>query len=545
MKSKLKRMLILSVLLTVLFILGTTTAFAKEKAIPSIYIEAILQSDGSAVITETWNVRGVSGGTEYYKAFNNMEGMSVHSLQVRDESGTQYKTLDYWDTKLSREEKAGTCGILKTSDGYELCWGIGSYGDHEYTIQYVLEGLVKDYGDYAGFYHQFVSELSSAPEAVSIIIQVADTSLSENNARIWGYGFPGNVEITGGGILTAISSKAFDSGDYVNVLCRFDRGLFPLASTAEMSFENLQKSAENENSNTALFVFLIVFAAAIIVAIFLINFFSSRYKLVDGTTVRLVRRKQLETTWSIPFGGSIPAVYAAMNLFRKGISADKLMGAYLIRWQKAGYISIKEQGKEEVIVFSPEKKTAQGVEQSLYNILISGADQDGILWSSDIEKRAEKLFKMLNAWAKDLKTEGEHELIRWNAAATDRNGVVRFTATGFDQAVQMLGFQKYLMEMTRRREDEAAPRELWEDYLVFASLFSIGEQVLKSMEALDPTYFKTFSGIYGYNSYSMMHFMIMTNHISNTAASNINGTGGPTTSVGGGGFSGGGGGGSR
>ncbi len=69
-------------------------------------------------------MRGVFSGTEYYKALNNIDGMSVHSLLVWDESGTQYKALDDRDTNLSREEKSGTCGILKKSDGYELCWGI-------------------------------------------------------------------------------------------------------------------------------------------------------------------------------------------------------------------------------------------------------------------------------------------------------------------------------------------------------------------------------------------------------------------------------------
>jgi len=144
MKSKQKKLFTFFVLFSVLFILGAAQVFAKEDAIPSINLEVILQSDGSAVITEIWDVRGVSSGTEYYKALNNMDGMSVDSLAVWDESGTQYKTLDGWNTKLSREEKSGTCGILKTSDGYELCWGIGSYGNHQYTIQYTVEGLVKD-----------------------------------------------------------------------------------------------------------------------------------------------------------------------------------------------------------------------------------------------------------------------------------------------------------------------------------------------------------------------------------------------------------------
>jgi hypothetical protein len=555
MKSKRKILLTFFVLLTVLFILGAAPVFAKEEAIPSINLDVILQSDGSAVITEIWDVRGVSGGTEYYKALNNMDGMGVHSLAVWDESGTQYKTLDDWNTKLSKEEKSGTCGILKTSDGYELCWGIGGYGDHQYTIQYTVEGLVKDYGDYAGFYHQFISELSSAPESAYIKIRMADTRLTANNARIWAYGFTGEVEIGSDDSLNVFSSEALGGGDYVNVLCRFDRSLFPLASTADMSFEKLQESAENRNSDTALYIVLAVLAVVIIVTVILVVFFSSRYKLADGTAMRLPGKKQIDTNWSVPFGGSIPAVYSAMLLFRKGISCEKLMGAYLIRWQEAGYIRIEEResegtikrSHEEAIVFSVDKTPDPGVERSLYDILIDDTDRDGILWTSDIGKRAEALYNKLTAWAAEVKSEGEKALIRSGAAATDIKGTVRFTVSGFEQAVKLLGFRKYLMEMRRQSEERSAPGELWGDYLVFAALFDIGEQVLESMKALDPAYFDTFAGMYGCNAYNMIYLVTMTNHISSAATptQNTDGIGGAAGSAGGGGFSGGGGGGSR
>lgn len=554
MRSKQKKLFTIFVLFTVLFILGAAQVFAKEEAIPSINLEAILQSDGSAVITEIWDVRGVSSGTEYYKALNNMDGMSVHSLAVWDESGTQYKTLDGWNTKLSREEKSGTCGILKTSDGYELCWGIGSYGNHQYTIQYTVEGLVKDYGDYAGFYHRFISELSNAPESAYIKIRMADTSLTANNARIWAYGFTGEAEIGSDGSLNVFSSEALGGGDYVNVLCRFDRSLFPLASAADMSFEKLQESAENKNSDTALYIVLAVLGAVIVMTVIPVVFFSSRYKLADGTAVRLPGKKQIDTSWSVPFGGSIPAVYSAMLLLRKGISCEKLMGAYLIRWQEAGYIRIERESertikrsKEEAIIFSPDKIPDPGVERSLYDILTDDIGHDGFLWTSDIEKRADTLYKKLTAWAAEVKRDGEKVLIRSGAAATNIKGTVRFTVSGFEQAVNLLGFRKYLMELRRQRKDRPVPGELWGDYLVFATLFNVGEQVLESMKALDPVYFDTFAGMYGCNAFNMIYLVTMTNHISSAATptQNTDGIGGAAGSVGGGGFSGGGGGGSR
>lgn len=556
MKLKLKRLFVFFTLLAVLFILNTVETLAAEDAIPSINVDVMLQNNGSAVITETWDVRGVSSGTEYYKALYNMKGMGVHSLQVTDESGKQYKTLDTWDTKRSREEKSGTCGILKTSRGYELCWGIGNYGDHQYTIQYTLEGLVKDYGDYAGFYHQFLSELSSAPGLASVRIQLADTRLSADNARIWAYGFTGEAAVGNDGSLTAISTEAMKSNEYVNVLCRFDRSLFPSASAAGMSFEELKNSADNNNQHMGITIILVVLAAFILMTILLITFFYSRYKLADKTTVRLPAKKRIDINWSIPFGGSIPAAYSTMILLRKGISYDNLMGAYLIRWQEAGYIRMEKRDhkqedekikNEEAIVFGPDKPDGTEAENMLYFLLSGYADTNHILWTSDLEKQAKLISEKLTAWAENVKTEGNNELIRLNAAAADTKGTIHFTASGFEQAVRMLGFQKYLLDMQNQSTGQASEKSLWGDYLVFATLFHIGEEVAKSMKNLDPEHFNSFSGMYGCTPYSMIYLMTMTSHISNAATpkANIDGTGGMAGSVGGGGFSGGGGGGSR
>lgn len=553
MKLKPQKQLLALVALVILLTLGSVPALAAEKGIPSIQVSAVLAPDGSAVITEIWDVRGVSGGTEYYKALNHMEGMRVHSLMVWDESGTPYQTLDSWNTGLTLSEKAGTCGILNTSDGYELCWGIGSYGDHRYTIQYNIEGLVKDYGDYAGFYHQFISELSSAPGSAEVQIRLADARLTEGDARIWGYGFPGEVEIGGDGVLRAFSTHALGRRDYVNVLCRFEKDLFPAAAKAGISFEKLQGSAEGRGSGTGATVAALLggsIAVAALLAGFMAMLFLSRCKLADGTVVKFPKRKEIKASRSIPFHGSIPAVYSAMSLLRRGIACQRLMGAYLIRWQEARYIRIEKRGvgakkQEEVVVFSSRTAPLQGAERTLYQILIGGADRDGVLWTSAIEESAEALYKELTAWANEVQEDGRRELIASGMAAMDGKGAVRLTAAGFQQALSALGLQKYLAELGVPRGDAPPPTELWGNYLVFAALFGTGEQVLAHMKALDPAYFDTFSGLYGCNAYTMMYFMTMTNHISNAYTPSTDGMGGVAGSIGGGGFSGGGGGGSR
>lgn len=524
---------------------------AAEAAISSVDVQVNLQNDGSAVITEIWDVKAISDGTEYYKALENMEGMSVHSLSVEDETGTVYQVLDGWNTDRSLEEKAGTCGILQTGKGYELCWGIGSYGDHTYTLRYTLTGLVKDYGDYAGFYHEFIGELSSAPESASVTFY-ADTPLSADNARIWAYGFSGETKIGESGALRAHTLENMDGNDYIRVLCRFDKTLFPAVSSGGRTFEDLKNQADNDHSYTVLFIVLGAILLVVVVIVLLSIYFYSRFKLSDGSVVRLPKARDMDMGFSVPFGGNLPAVYAALKLLRRPVPMESLMGACLIRLQEKGQIRMEEReaangrrrAKEEVIVLNAGRVELTDSEQKLLRLLSGYADTDGILWSSVMVKRAESLHKRLQDWTiLQVGDEGDRELVRMSVAVKDEKNTLRFTPAGFPKAVAILGFQRYLKDM---QKSDAGHRELWGDYLVFASLFGMGKQVLESMEALDPAYYSSFSGMYGDGTYSMLYFITMTNHItSHSVPNDADGTGGASSSSGGGGFSGGGGGGSR
>lgn len=555
MNQKKTRWGVFAAVLAILLLALTVPAFADEDAIPSIRIDVLLQEDGSAEITEIWEVRGVSDGTEYYKELENMDGMTVHSLSVWEEPGAPYQVRDHWDTELTREQKAGTCGILPTDDGYELCWGIGDYGDHTYTIRYTLVGLVKDYGDYAGFYHQFVGSLSSAPGSADVTVRLAETPLGADNARIWAYGFTGEVEIPGDGTLAAYTHESMGRRDYVNLLCRFDRSLFPAAVRGDSSFAQLQESAEKKNSPAALYLTIGGIAVGVVLLLLIFSYASVRYRLADGTTGKMPRNREIRENWTVPLGGDIPAVYAAMGLLRKGIAPQQLMGAYLIRWQEKGLIRVEERevelrrgrtATEEAIVFPAQRPGLQGAEQALYNLLVTLADRDCVLYTSDLEEQAEHLFTALVKWAEQVKSEGDRELTRAGVAGPDAKGVLRFTQAGFRQAEDILGFRKYLQNLQAAGGEGLAQRELWGDYLVFATMLGIGEQVLRGMEQLEPAYYPEFCGRYGCSPYTMMYFMTMTNHITSASVpSNTDGTGGAAGSSGGGGFSGGGGGGSR
>lgn len=87
--------------------------------------------DGSATVTTDWDVT-VTSGTEWYIPVGNLGPMKVTSLKVSEGGKTFVDEGFNWDSGRSLEQKKGRSGLVRKSDGVELCWGQGSLGDHKW-----------------------------------------------------------------------------------------------------------------------------------------------------------------------------------------------------------------------------------------------------------------------------------------------------------------------------------------------------------------------------------------------------------------------------
>lgn len=372
--------------------------------------------------------------------------------------------------------------------------------------------------------------------------------LSVDNARIWAYGFEGNAKIADAGILLAQSTSALSDGDCINLLCRFDRSLFPNATISSVSFEQLQEKAEWKNSNMPIFLFIGGLLVVFLLVFGILSYVSHYHKLSDGTKVAIPSFKRLEASSMPAFDGSLFTAYAALTLLRQGVSLDRLVSAHLSRWKEKRYIdiSINEEDEDETrIVFLQKSIPESDAERSLYRILQKYSNSQRELTVTILERMSDKISEALSNWEEIATSEGEQRLLQSSWAAENTNGKLRFTEKGFSHAIRLLGFKKYLTKLKDYRTEVTDGTALWGDYLTFSVLFGISEQVLKELEAINPIYYDTFCGAYGYNPYYMMLFYNSTDHFASTITTNADGIDGMASSSGGGGFSGGGGGGSR
>ena len=113
-----------------LILLGFLTIRSNNSFADTFYkndIKVRINKDGSADIESIMDFQP-SKGTEYYIPIGNLGTSKIVNFKVSEiQNGKEipYESLENWNTKKSRQEKSGKSGVLKTSNGYELCFGFG------------------------------------------------------------------------------------------------------------------------------------------------------------------------------------------------------------------------------------------------------------------------------------------------------------------------------------------------------------------------------------------------------------------------------------
>ena len=545
------------------------TAFAlSAQVIRDIDETVVLRSDGSAIVTQVWDVNVVSG-TEFYLPFDNLGPMRIENLRVSENGQEFYAEGVGWDTDRTREQKRGRCGIVRKSNGVELCWGQGDYGDHVWTVTYTVQGLVMRMGEYNGLYFTFVNPGLAAPPKhvkVTLLNGTGGPEWTSDNVKVWGFRSDSEIYVENGAV-RAESLSAFGRNSAMTVLVRFDPDLFIPAVTYTKDFEKVKAEAfegsdyiKRKSFFQTLWDGIQMFFGAMLV---LIGFVCSPVGLlVIGLIYWLVTcfiyyilglkyRKNIVGAYKVkdwyrdlPLKGSIPAAYFALVKGDRMPGSDysnNLIGAYFLRWVMDGVVTVlpDPSSKNRVnLSFEKEANFPEVVENDLYKMVREASGSNLILEAGEFEKWAKKSFKKVSNIPERETTVG----LKW---FQDRHYMVsndKCTPEGQEQARHLFEFKNFLNDFTLSKDRGSIEAALWRDYLVYAALFGIADKVAKEFQKLYPGDFEQFTQTVGLNPSTMYDLMRVSNNISATAMRNAAAEKAARSSSGGSGWSGGGGG---
>lgn len=486
----LKRNVLLSLLL-----LSVLTVAARPR-LHGLDIRVVLNHNGDAYITETRQMTIDGEGTECYIGLDNMGGMEVSGLSVSDENGTPFENVGSWDVDRSRSWKTGRCGIVYKSNGYELCWGLGEIGERTYVTSYTISSLVHGYSDADAIRHIFLgSDVSPKPESATIVIQAADTlvNFSPDSCGIWGFRFRGDLQFEDGKIVIRTTEPMGD-GSGLYIMVGFAKGFFEPAIQEDVTFEQKRSEAfedsdyndDNDNNYSAIeeFVYtLIGFLAFFSPAI--IWLFVKLYRYY--TVWRARRRANKDLLWfrDVPLGGNLQQANDLLNAYSYDSKCDykKLISASVLRLINIGALSVEHRmnakGKMEqafVVKELPDANDQTLFMRKLHTIFKLAAGDDQVL-------DPKELSKFMKSSSNTTVTEAFVNTMR-----TSRK--VSYYKNRQDDVRQVFGLKKFLQEFTLLDERHLSEVKLWKDYMVYATLFGIADQVIKDMKKINPDFFQ-------------------------------------------------------
>ncbi len=477
-----------SKILLLLVLLVSATQLCARPQLENLNIRVMLSRNGDAHITETRRMIIDSEGTECYIGLGTPEGSEIYDLRVSDETGREFENVGSWDIDRSRSWKEGKCGIVAKHGGYELCWGLGESGQRTYITSYTYTNMVHAYPDADALRHAFLdSDVSPKPDKAWITIEAEDSLLfTEENTGIWGFRFGGELGFDNGKIV-AYNTESFGSNGALYIMCRFDKGLFEPTIQEEETFEDKKEQAfEGSDYNysddewTAEDTF---FSILFIFGMFVLPILGAIWYFVYVWRARKKVNKDLLWYRDIPLKGNLQQANDMINAYKYfGTDYNNLLSACILKLINMGAISIEQRlnqkGKTEqnfVIHELPNVSEQPLLLRKVHNIFQTAAGSDTILEPRELKSfmRSSKNEGVTDSFINTLHT---------------KTSIYQYKDC-LDEVRQVFGLKKFLQEFTLLDERHVNEVSLWKDYMIYATLFGIADQVIKDMKKINPEYF--------------------------------------------------------
>ena len=497
-----KRVFVFSAVLLSLFVIPFNNSFADTFYKNTINVR--INKDGSADIESIMDFEP-SKGTEYFVPVNNLgksEIVNFKVSEIKDGKEVPYESLESWNTKKTREEKAKKSGVVKTDKGYELCFGFGEYQRKTFILRYRVTNFIKLLKDSDMIYWQFVNKgLSAAPGEVKLTITKGEGSFDNTNSKIWAFGNKGTIEFSDGKIVFN-SLTGLTSSNYVTVLVQLNKGDITSGETIDKDFSyykdlafkgsDYTKKADKKSSNKIFYV-----AGGIIVAIVvLVKIFgkkkSNGYQKGDfkGEYYRDIPEKEWwklsDILEDIGFDGQ-----------------ESIIRAYFLKWiQEKILIPVTE---EKGLIFKKDTlalKIKSGfnndfeekVERKLFAMFAGAAGADGILQENEFsdyleDRDNQEEFESIEEDLEELSNEyaSKNDLFEKSSKGKYSH---TYSEKGKEFTAKLVKNYNYLKDFSLLSEREISEIKVWKSLLIYATLYDVADEVEKQLKKLSPEFLR-------------------------------------------------------
>ena len=529
----------------------------------------------------------------------------ITNVQVSEVGRGAFTKTDEWAYHLTKDYYFGGInddGKFEISFGVGLD---DSTATNTYKISYTVVDAIKKYDDCAELYWQFLgSDATVDASKITGTIKLPSEADSKEDIRVWGHveTLNGEIYVTSTDTVE-FSLDNYISGNYVEVRIAmpsemietaertYNKNVLPSIIEEETEWANEANARRERKQRNEKIIKTVIIVVMVIIGIILLRQ-TVKYIKIFKNTKKLIPTEKYEYFREKPDKNSTPA--DALFLYNNGVNVastafGNVFSATLLNLSLKGYFKItveqNEKGKKETLIYKTKKdiEDLQYEEERIARFVKNAIDSKEKITIKELQKyirnHASSVSSLIektgietknkNKMTENFDEEKSKEKSKYIGIAIVYFAVAMFciaflpvailliinailalmingklsnlTQKGIDEREKWKGLKKYMEDFSLLNEKEIPALEVWEEYLVYATVFGIADKVIKQLKMVYPQIdemddFNTASYIYlmSHTNFNSSFSKAINSSISSTMSSG---------SGGGGGFSGGGGGG--
>ncbi len=447
LKSLLKMFIIMLIIITII-ILFTGTLFDKSQIMDELNYDVVLMEDGSARITETWDVY-ISYTNTLFRDFNKIGSSFDNITDVTVKDLQTGKILQQIDEKMYHVTTDCYYALYVNSSNFEIAWGTGMenrIGKKQYQISYTVLNVVKDYNDCEEFYWKLLSEENAIPvKKVTGKITMPDNVSKIENLKAWGHGpLNGNIKIASKNSIE-FSVDNLEAGRMLEVRAVTTEDMFDVNSSKIRNYSYLNTIMQEENkwanesndvANYFYIILLIIYVIAIIINLIqVIKAYKINKKKDDG-----IIHSDIKYYRGIPREENATPPEASYLYFFKKDKQDTMqhqsdiVSATFLNLALKGYISFRTVDKNVYVNILKGSNGLNRDEEAVYEILNGTYKMQGgefeiskinTFAKNNYTKYSQLINKMVNEsresmYRQELVDKADEKLYKKSSSANDK-----------------------------------------------------------------------------------------------------------------------------
>ena len=452
-------------------------------------IDVDIDASGDAIVTERWNIQKQTKNV-FQRDFYDVQDVKINDYSISDDKNSSYR-------EVSNRDFDAKDGFVYTfiDNGYSKALKFATIGDkNDYTITYRVEGMIKKFDDVYGIDFFFIGPNDSQTYGAINIKIKSNPGFTETNTGLYTLGNSRLLTEFSDGVINLFCSNQ-EEKESIRVMTIFTGLEYEKAIPVNGKFQDVYNKAlrghsklEEILSKVRLRTIIILVVILVVVIGFIVVYrvflkkddFEEYHNIETSGNSTIVSYEEASYYDSVPLNGDLYKIGFIAGYFKLIKSRSDLIGAIIFKWLCEGNIDLGKKHGKSYIHIQDMRQFKRNLDSELYNIWREASNNSGTIDGSKLVRYSSSHYLKLMTWFNMGFSESISDEMARNHITKVKRGHKDITVLGdaiINYGNEIQGLKKYLLNFNQVPRKTTLNEELYQNLLVCAVLFGIGDQV--------------------------------------------------------------------